>query len=126
MKTATKNLNRRVLNLEIGDYEDPIFSAPNTPEVQALHQQFLDSLKHEGAIMARRGECIREWAEAHEKGDDLANIERRWSSVEAEISQNRANLEECGNRSATMLSDSLARQRRELLAAKTARLRGQA
>jgi hypothetical protein len=126
MKTATKNLNRRVLNLEVGDSEDAIFSSPNTPEVQALHQQFMDSLGNEGDLMRRRGECIREWAEAHEKGDDLADIERRWSSVEAEISQNRASLEECGNRSATMLSASLARQRRKLMEAKAARLRGQA
>lgn len=124
MKAATKNLNRRVLNLEIGDTEDPIFSAPNTPEVQALHHQFMDLLGNEGDLMRRRGEFIREWAEAHEKGDDLAGIERRWSSVEAEISQNRASLEECGNRSATMLSDSLARQRRELTAAKAARMHG--
>ena len=124
MTVKTKHLHKRVLALEIGDDEDPIFPAPNTPEVQALHQQFMDSLRNEGAIMARRGECIREWAEAHEKGDDLANIERCWSSVEAEISQNRAGLEECGNRSATMLSESLTKQRRELTAAKAARMHG--
>ncbi|MDQ5770831.1 hypothetical protein [Thiothrix subterranea] len=124
MTAATKHLHKRVLNLEIGDDEDPIFPAPNAPELAELHQQFMDSLGNEGDLMRRRGEFIREWAEAHEKGDDLADIERRWSSVEAEISQNRASLEECGNRSATMLSESLTKQRRELTAAKAARMHG--
>ena len=124
MTAKTRHLHKRVLNLEIGDDEDPILCTPDTPELQALRQQFMELQKNEGAIMVRRGECIREWSEAHDKGDDLAEIEQRWSSVEAEISQNRANLEECGKRSATICSESLAKQRRKFMEAKAARLRG--
>lgn len=124
MKAATKNLNRRVLNLEIGDDEDPIFPAPNTPEAQALHRQFMDLMQREGDLMRRRVESIAEWARLHESGDDLTDCEARWRAVEKELSENRLQHEALQVRSATLVAESLARQRRELTAAKAARMHG--
>ncbi|WML90131.1 hypothetical protein RCF98_14285 [Thiothrix lacustris] len=126
MTAATKHLHKRVLNLEIGDDEDPIFPAPNTPEAQALHQQGMDFMQREGDLMRRRVESIAEWATLHEAGDDLTDCEARWRAVEKELSENRLQHEELQAMSQKLVAESLARQRRELTATKAARLRGQA
>ena len=126
MKVATKNLNRRVLNLEIGDDEDPIFSQQDTPELSDLRQQGMDFMQREGDLMRRRVESIAEWARLHEAGDDLTDCEARWRAVEKELSENRLQHEELQAMSQKLVAASLARQRRELTATKAARLRGQA
>ena len=124
MTAATKHLHKRVLNLEIGDDEDPIFSQQDTPELSDLRQQGMDLMQREGDLMRRRVESIAEWARLHESGGDTAEVDLRWKAIEKELSENRLQHEALQVRSATLVAASLARQRRELTAAKAARLHG--
>ena len=124
MATKTKHLHKRVLNLEIGDDEDPILSAPRTPELEELHQQFMDSIKAEGGLMQLRGECIREWAGLHESGDDATEAALRWKAVEREIAENTAKREAIAHKSQQITADLMKVERKNHLDLKAARLSG--
>lgn len=125
MTAKTKHLHKRVLALEIGDDEDPIFPAPNTPEVQALHQQSMDLVQREGDLMRRRVEAIAEWDKALQRGDDLTEFDERWKAVEREIAENTAKREAVADKSKQITADLMKIERRKLMEAKAARLRGQ-
>ena len=126
MKAATKNLNRRVLNLEIGDAEDPILFPPDSPELDDLYDQGMELMWREGAIMERRVAAIAAWDKALQRGDDLTEFDERWKAVERELAENTAKREAIAHKSQQITADLMKIERRKLMEAKAARLRGQA
>ena len=126
MAAKTRRLHKRVLNLEIDDDEDPILSAPRTPELDELHQQFMSSIKVEGDLMILRGECIREWARLHESGGDAMEASLRWKAVEREIAENTAKREAIAHKSQQIAAELMKIERKKHLDLKAARLSGSA
>ncbi len=126
MTAKTKHLHKRVLALEIGDAEDPIFPAPNTPELAELHQKSMELMRLSGEIYSRRVEAIAAWDKALQRGDDLTESDERWKAVEREIAENMAKREAIAHKSQQITADLMKIERRKLMEAKAARLRGQA
>ena len=126
MTAKTKHLHKRVLALEIGDDEDVILFPPDSPETDALYEQGMELMRREGAIMARRSEAISEWDKALQRGDDLTESDERWKAVEREIDENMAKREAIAHKSQQITADLMKIERRKLMEAKAARLRGQA
>ena len=126
MTAKTKHLHKRVLALEIGDDEDVILFPPDSPETDALYEQGMELMRREGAIMARRSEAISEWDKALQRGDDLTEFDERWKAVEREIAENTAKREAIAQKSQQIVADLMKIERRKLVEAKAARLRGQA
>ena len=126
MKAKTKQLHKRVLALEIGDDEDPILFPPDSPELDDLYEQGMELMWREGAIMERRGEAIAAWDKALQRGDDLTEFDERWKAVEREIAENTAKREAIAQKSQQIVADLMKIERRKLVEAKAARLRGQA
>jgi hypothetical protein len=115
-----------VLALEIGDDEDVILFPPDSPETDALYDQGMELMWREGAIMERRGEAIAAWDKALQRGDDLTEFDERWKSVERELAENTAEREANARESQRITADLMKIERRKLMEAKAARLRGQA
>ena len=126
MTAKTKHLHKRVLALEIGDDEDVILFPPDSPETDALYEQGMELMRREGAIMARRSEAISEWDKALQRGDDLTEFGERWKAVERELAENMAKREAIAHKSQQITADLMKIERRKLVEAKAARLRGQA
>jgi hypothetical protein len=126
MTAKTKHLHKRVLALEIGDDEDVILFPPDSPETDALYDQGMELMWREGAIMERRGEAIAAWDKALQRGDDLTEFDERWKSVERELAENTAEREANARESQRITADLMKIERRKLMEAKAARLRGQA
>ena len=126
MKAKTKQLHKRVLALEIGDDEDVILFPPDSPELDDLYEQGMELMWREGAIMERRGEAIAAWDKALQRGDDLTEFDERWKAVEREIAENTAKREAIAQKSQQIVADLMKIERRKLVEAKAARLRGQA
>lgn len=126
MTAKTKHLHKRVLALEIGDDEDVILFPPDSPELDDLYEQGMELMRREGAIMERRGEAIAAWDKALQRGDDLTEFDERWKAVERELAENTAKREANARESQQITADLMKIERRKLMEAKAARLRGQA
>lgn len=125
MTAKTKHLHKRVLALEIGDDEDVILFPPDSPETDALYDKGMELMRREGAIMERRVEAIAAWDKALQRGDDLTEFDERWKAVEREIAENTAKREAVADKSKQITADLMKIERRKLMEAKAARLRGQ-
>lgn len=126
MTAKTKQLHKRVLALEIGDDEDVILFPPDSPELDDLYENGMELMRREGAIMERRVEAIAAWDKALQRGDDLTEFDERWKAVERELAENTAKREAIAHKSQQITADLMKIERRKLMEAKAARLRGQA
>lgn len=126
MTAKTRRLHKRVLALEIGDDEDVILFPPDSPELDDLYEQDMELMRLSGEIFSRRVEAIAAWDKALQRGDDLTEFDERWKAVEREIAENTAKREAIAHKSQQIVADLMKIERRKLVEAKAARLRGQA
>lgn len=124
MTAKTRHLHKRLIAIELGDDEDVILCPPDSPELDDLHKQSMALMWGEGEIMVRRGEAIAEWDRAFQRGDDITEFDERWKAVEREIAENTAKREAIAQKIQKLVADLMKIERRKLMEAKAARLRG--